>query len=367
MRDKNFFNNYSNNSLFVNIARALTITLVVSGHMGGIFDLLGIPYQGGEIFPAYSFHMPVFIFFSGYFFKLNSSNKTKDFLVSKFNKLLIPYFIANIFYGILTSFLKNADIFTNCKDLSIFTLFIEPWLSGYQFNLNGPAWFVLFLFLTQLLYFIIKKVVYNDKEDLDKKIEFVLLIVFILIGFLSTFLSTLGFVKRNTLYWMILRVLFGIQFYHLGYIYKNFLIEKIPLTLKSFALTIFSKIIFIEIIGNYTFSMRTLLFRGEVFLPIIVSIFGIYYIAHISYFIAILINKLKFKRIRQLFIVVGQNTWSIMMHHMFINLIYDLSLRKLSLPILDYVILPILAVVIPTLWSLFYKTTTHKLKKAKAY
>ena len=140
-------------SFFANIIKALLIMLVVSGHMGGIFNLIGIPYKGSEIFPAYSFHMPAFIFISGYFFKLKNIT-FKEFLKGKISKLIIPYYIANIFYGFLTFFLKEANLFSNCKNLSIKNIIIEPWLSGYQFNLNGPAWFVLFLFLVQSIYFI---------------------------------------------------------------------------------------------------------------------------------------------------------------------------------------------------------------------
>lgn len=349
-------------SLFINIIKSLAILLVVSGHMGGIFNLIGIPYKEAELFPAYSFHMPVFVFVSGYYFKLRNSTTFKEFIKNKIYKLIIPYYIANIFYGILTYYLKKRDIFTNCKDLSLFNLIIEPWLSGYQFNLNGPAWFVLFLFLIQLIYFALKKITYLREDKPSKKIEFKILILFILIGFIGTLASKLDFIKENSLYWGLIRVLFGLQFYQFGYFYRTFLLDKVPVSIKSFLILILSKLIFVEVIGNYSFSMRALLFKNEVILPLIVSIFGIYYIIHISYFILLIINKYNLYNIKNICVILGNNTWSVMMHHMLIVLLYNLTLRKLKYSILDYALLSILATIMPILWSIFYSDIITKFK-----
>lgn len=365
MKEKIISRDYNQESLFINIIKALSILLVVGGHMGGILNLIGIPYKQSEIFPAYSFHMPAFIFVSGYYFKLKNSVRVRDFIKNKIYKLIIPYYIANIFYGILTYFLKRASIFSNCRDLSVFNLIVEPWLSGYQFNLNGPSWFVLFLFLVQLIYFILKKIIYSNDRKPSIKLESAILVIFTILGFIATYLSTFEFVKSNSIYWGLIRVLFGLQFYQLGYFYRTYLVNKIPINIQSFLILILSKIAFIELIGNYTFSMRALAFKNQIVLPLIVSIFGIYYIIHIAYFILYIIRKHNLSKMKNVCVIVGNNTWSIMMHHMLVVLLYNLTLRKLNYTVFDYVALPILATILPILWSIFYNNVKEKLKIKK--
>ena len=362
MKENIISKDYKQESLFINIIRALSILLVVSGHMGGIFDLIGIPYKESEIFSAYSFHMPAFIFVSGYYFKLNNSVKLSEFIKNKMYKLIIPYYIANVFYGMLTYYLKKQSLFSNCKDLSLFNLIVEPWLSGYQFNLNGPSWFALFLFLVQLVYFVLKKIIYSNDDKPSNKTEFKILVIFTILGFIGTWGSKLDFIKNNSIYWGFIRVLFGLQFYQLGYFYRTFLLNKIPINIKSFLILILSKVIFIEAVGNYSFSMRALLFKNKVVLPLTVSIFGIYYIIHIAYFILLAIKKYNLSKIKNICITLGNNTWSIMMHHMLIVFLYNLTLRKLNCSIFDYVLLPILATTLPILWSISYNKIIKKYK-----
>ena len=67
------------------ILQTIGIILVVLGHKGGI-NLFT------DWFPIYSFHMPLFIFISGYFYKTNSESNLIAFIKNKSKRLLIPYF-----------------------------------------------------------------------------------------------------------------------------------------------------------------------------------------------------------------------------------------------------------------------------------
>lgn len=80
------------------ILQAIGIILVVTGHRGGIsfFD---------DWFPMYSFHMPMFVFISGYFYKTYSEQKVKEFFLKKVKHLVFPYFLWNFFYGIISTIL----------------------------------------------------------------------------------------------------------------------------------------------------------------------------------------------------------------------------------------------------------------------
>ncbi|KMK75060.1 acyltransferase family protein [Alkalihalobacillus pseudalcaliphilus] len=111
------------------------IFLVVIGHVIS-------PLKGQEDFlyhlyaMIYIFHMPAFILISGYFSK---GYKKKGYLKKTFKKILIPYFIFQIFYSIF--YYLNGD-------------------KALQFDLFSPhwtMWFLLSLFTWNLLLFVFGK------------------------------------------------------------------------------------------------------------------------------------------------------------------------------------------------------------------
>ena len=50
---------------------------------------------------------------------------------------------------------------------------------------------------------------------------------------------------------------------------------------------------------------------------------------------------------------------------MLVVLLYNLTLRKLNYAVFDYAVLPILATILPILWSTFYNDMKEKLKIKK--
>ncbi len=71
-----------------NILKGLGIIAVVIGHSSWRF---------GKIFDPYSFHMALFIFISGYFYKTTYEDNFILFIKNKTKSLVIPYFIYNFF------------------------------------------------------------------------------------------------------------------------------------------------------------------------------------------------------------------------------------------------------------------------------
>ena len=101
------------------ILSAVGIVLVVAGHLGyNLFDI-------GELFPYYSFHVFIFLFVSGYFYKEESEDNIGKYLLRKCRTLLLPYFAWNLFYGILTDVLHGSG-FSIGEPLSLKTLFLSP-------------------------------------------------------------------------------------------------------------------------------------------------------------------------------------------------------------------------------------------------
>lgn len=63
---------------------------------------------------------------------------------------LVPYLIWNLIYGIIASAMRACG-FTMGEAISFRTLFIEPFLHGYQFIYNYASWFVPVLFVVEIL------------------------------------------------------------------------------------------------------------------------------------------------------------------------------------------------------------------------
>ncbi|MGL5331011.1 MAG: acyltransferase family protein [Peptostreptococcaceae bacterium] len=343
-----------NESYYMNIVKVIGIIMVVAGHTGfNLFDMISLPYKDdSEIFTAYSYHMPLFIFISGYFFNLAKNNNLKSFINKKISTLIIPYYRTNLFYAIFTTILVAQGLFDKSEKASLYNIIVESWISGYQFNLNGPGWFVLFIFLVQVIYIFTRKKLI---EKNDKYIDFMLLGIFIILGFISTYCS-IDFNEFNYPFlWVLIRTSFGFQFYHMGYMYIKYLKYRLPLTKVSFIILIIIKLIFIEIIGNYSFSMRALVFRNSVFLPLIVSILGIYYVLHIAKFIVYISYLLKKSHIESIINYIGSNTWSIMMHHMTVNFMYIKIVGVGNNKGLDFFVRPLMCLVLPLIWSKTYE------------
>lgn len=127
------------------ILSALAILMIVAGHQG--YDILTV----GGLFPYYSFHVPLFMFISGYFYRDEEEGQPLSYLKKKAKRLLLPYFIWNVVYGILAAVMRNLGGFAMGEAVSLKTLFVTPFLNGYQFILNYAAWFVPVLFIVEVM------------------------------------------------------------------------------------------------------------------------------------------------------------------------------------------------------------------------
>lgn len=132
------------------ILSAFAIIFVVAGHADfGVFDVAGV-------FPYYSFHVGVFAFISGYFYKEEYEKNIKKYLIKKAKHLLVPYYIWNLFYGLMATVLRIAG-FSIGSEITLKSLLIDPFLGGHQYGLNFAAWFVPVLFLVEVMNIFMRK------------------------------------------------------------------------------------------------------------------------------------------------------------------------------------------------------------------
>lgn len=303
------------NSTFA-ILKTLGIIFVVSGHLIGNG---GISYFT-EWFPVYSFHLPLFAFIAGYFYKKNNEIKFFYFFLKKFKKIIIPYFIWNFIYGIIVTILLSNNIIDFGVKLNFETLFISPFTNGQQFAFNLASWFAIPYFLSIILYTLIRKLFSHIK----KINEYFYMLIFLTLGLLSVYFSNMGY--NQGFYLTIMRCVFLLPFFEFGFLYNQVLEKKDKLrNLYYFLIIFFIQFILIYRYENITFSLVSCndFNNTNILLPFITSLTGIMFWVRISKILSAYFEGNK------LIEYISKNTFSIMTHHLFIFFVINTFLRLL--------------------------------------
>ena len=194
------------------VLQAIGIILVVAGHChNGFlnFDLL-LPY--------YNFHMPLFVFISGYFF--NNDKFIGKWLLHKIKKLLVPYFLINAIFCLLANFLCRFYPFHLATRIDAKGLILEPLHPGVLYGFNAATWFVIILFYIEVIYYILAKLLPFHKTVV------IVTLISLVIGSMAIRLSINEVYVResieNATLKSLLRVMVLMPFYGLGHVYKRF-------------------------------------------------------------------------------------------------------------------------------------------------
>lgn len=278
---------------------AFAMLTIVAGHLG--YDVFTV----GGLFPYYSFHVPLFMFISGYFYREEAEKNPLQYLGRKIKRLLIPYLIWNFIYGLLALLLRTTGSFTMGETINLRTLFLEPFISGYQFVYNYAAWFVPVLFLVEVMNLVMRLIL--KRLHLCK--EGFILAASLLVGMLVVYLAIGGHVWG--LYKMPGRILFLYPCFQMGQFYHQKL-EAYD-TLNS---TIYLSVLFvIQILlhlgcGGLAFSAVwcTGFANGPV-VPYLTIMTGIAFWLRISKVLTPVLGQNRF------FSYLGRNTYAVMMHH----------------------------------------------------
>lgn len=282
------------------------IIFVVMGHCNGVDAFFA------NVFPFYSFHMGLFAFISGYFFK---DRKIIDFLKYKTKTLIITYLIWNLIYGIIINILKKLDLIYFGGELNLYNILISPFLSSSnQFNFNVAAWFVIAIYFVQLIYFFLNKLL---KGILGVKTEIIVTIVSIVIATVELKLLSEGKISTNISY-IITRIAFLMPLYSIGQIYKS--MEKYDKlhNIIYFSIILLIQIVLIQKFGDLSYNLNILTFEYNYIVYLISSLTGILFWLRIS-------NIFKeFASENKIINYISNNTYTIMMHHMFVFYIFNL-------------------------------------------
>ena len=177
----------------IDIARAICIILVVIGH----YNPENSPNWYETINNViYSFHMPLFMFASGYvYWATRKTIQYKDFVWNKFQRLMIPYFFVSFVIITIKLLTEKGLSVQNPVEISAFyEMFYLP-IAGFF------LWFVFALFL---IFLIIP--LFNTRKHLFILLFFSLILYFIPISFPNIF--CLAQFKGYLLYFVLGCVLF---------------------------------------------------------------------------------------------------------------------------------------------------------------
>lgn len=290
------------------------ILLVVQGHIGSPIKL------ANDLFPIYSFHMALFIFISGYFYKNDNEQKLlgkNGYIIKKFKKLVIPYFIWNAFYATILFILKETNTVTFGSNINFKTFFVDPWIHGHQYILNIPAWFMLSLFLVNISYVLIRKILNKLWND---NLAFIL--------FLGLSLLSIYFFKNNVNQSLLPlgRTCFFLFFYQFGYIYKTKLEGRIKINSAIyFFVIVVLQLFMLKFDPKLSYVVCTMKFSSKYLItPIVSSITGILFWLKISEILEPSLGNSKVVNF------IGNYTSDIMIHHLFWSFLSNLAIWKLS-------------------------------------
>lgn len=166
----------------------------------------------------YSFHMPLFFFISGLTTK-RKDIKFMDYLGKKTKAILGPYVFIN-FFMILYKLIMNFSL-GMYSSLNIKTSLIY-FVKGYSDYIPCiQSWFLLALFVMDIVFFVLMKITRNDIE--------------LTAGVLVIFVFGYWYSRTNYTfleYWHIDTALIGLIFYYGGYMFMKF-IDKMNVILSS--------------------------------------------------------------------------------------------------------------------------------------
>lgn len=292
---------------------AIGIVLIVAGH-----SMSGSLYFLTNWFPYYAYHLPLFMFCSGYFYKKCDTDHINQSIYHKVKRLIIPMYIYNLVYGLLTTISLHYG-FQIGKPFSLYNFLIAPWNDGHQFMYNLGGWFVAPLFMIYIINLLFRKLTDNKLSDTT------IFIVYSLIGIAGIYASL------TSLNLVISRICYFLPFYGFGTLYRSTLEEKDKVSNLPYFTILFILQLLIIIKKGYAPSSVPAWGTGytDPITPFIIGYIGIFFWLRVTRFLTPAFEDSRFIP------YLADNTYSIMMNHiagfMIIKFIFALIFKDFNM------------------------------------
>ena len=275
----------------------IAIIFVVDGHttLADMFDM-------GSLFRYYSFHLMLFAFGAGYFFRMRGSF-VQD-LLARAKRLLLPLYIWNVVYGVGAALLRRFGSFEIGQELSLYTLTLAPILDGEHFVWNLGSWFVFPLFLSQVFYSLIRRAAALWKDN-----EIVTFILCLALGSVAVELCYAS--KQDTLPLFLMRTLILLPGYAGGQLYRRKLerLDKIK-TIPYLAIIVILRALLCVRYENLAYILSSCSY-------FVCDAFGVYFGGALAIAFYLRVARLLAPLVKKspLALYASQHTFDIMMHH----------------------------------------------------
>lgn len=309
------------------VLACLAIVMVVAGHLG--YAVLTV----GDLFPYYSFHVPLFLFLSGYFYKETAQEAPLVYVWKKVRRLLVPYMLCNLAYG-LVAWLLRANGFVMGEEIGLRTLFVDPFLHGYQFIYNYAAWFVPVLFVIEMMNLLMRLIggwiVCKGRDERDETewtagiLEWLYLAGSLAVGMVVVYLAIGGHVWG--VYKAPGRILFLYPCFQMGQFYKKKLEKHDTLpNLPYFVIVIAIQVLLQTGCNGLAFSSVWCTgFANGPLIPYVTVVSGVAFWLRIARIAAPLVGEKGVVR------YVGQHTFTVMMHHVMVFMLVKMVLAGIA-------------------------------------
>lgn len=277
------------------------IMIVCSHSQGG-----SISFEWSGWFPYGGLHVVLFVFGSGYFYKTEAQAHVIRQIGRKLKSLILPLYLYNFAYGFLVWLLRFKGF--QIGELPTWhNLFVAPITSGHQFMYNLAGWFVVPLYMAEVFYLLMRKLLALISDRMPEWVSFAL-------GILSGVSGCqLACMNYHTGFWLVLvRMLYFMAFYSLGVFYHTVL-ERYERKIPDFwyiACIFALKLAVICICGkspDYVLSWCNNFTEGPI-IPIVVGVLGIAFWFRIVTILTPVIGRSKYVNL------IADHTYSIMMN-----------------------------------------------------
>ena len=223
---------------WIDVTKGIALFLVILGHL--------VKFDSNLFNWIFSFHMPLFFMLSGMCCNLEKYKNIKGFLKHKFSTLIKPYFIFSVVGFIICLFIPKWRI----SALSLETLKQLLYNAQPELLHVGQIWFLVALFFSNILFYIIEKKLFNKSNKYLKIIFYIMLAI---VGYKIYGWINIPYFGR--LPWKIDVSITATIFLALGYYIKKIdLIEKIGISKLNIVIILwllFINILFGTILNGY--------------------------------------------------------------------------------------------------------------------
>ena len=198
------------------------------------------------------------------------------------------------------------------------TILFAPFLNGHQLDFMCPLWFVPQLFITLITFLFLQRSL-KDKNTIIKSWIYIGLCI------LSTVIAKIY--EPHSVLLVMIRTMFSLFFVYLGNLYISNINKINPFSTKiaGFVFT-FQMLLWLYAgckFGSLDYILVWGIFNGNILLPIVTSITGIWFCLFLVNLIYDYIKDIKFIKL------IGENTYHIMANHLFIMWIITRILMRI--------------------------------------